>query len=215
MLPPYLDRLDSERQAVFHKLAAFANEYVLAGGTAMMLQIGHRLSYDFDCFSASLPSRLVIPRIKRVFSVTGSPTISTPEMISFTLPEHIDISFVWDPYPPTKPSIKTSGVSLYHLDDLATNKAIAIGRRPAWRDYVDIFFFLKWNIYRLRDIITMSCQRFGWEFNEKLFLQQLTYFDDVPIAETVFLKDSYTPEEIKSFLQQQVASYLKTVLPTG
>ncbi len=215
MLHLYLDRLDRERQAVFHKLAAFAGEYALAGGTAMMLQIGHRLSYDFDCFSASTPSKLVIPKIKRVFSVTGSPTISTPEMISFTLPGNIDISFVWDPYPLTKPSIKTSGISLYHLDDLVTNKAITIGRRPAWRDYVDLFFFLKWNIYKLKDIITKSCQRFGGEFNEKLFLQQLTYFDDVPIAETVFLKDSYTPEEIKLFLQRQVASYLKTILPTG
>lgn len=215
MLHLYLDQLDKERQAVFHKLAAFANEYSLAGGTALMLQIGHRLSYDFDCFSTSPPSKFIIPKIKRVFSVTGSPTISTPEMISFTLPGNIDVSFVWDPYPLTKPSIKTSGISLYHLDDLATNKAITIGRRPAWRDYVDIFFFLKQNIYKLEDIIAMSCKRFDGEFNEKLFLQQLTYFDDVPVAQTVYLKDSYTPDDIKSFLAHQVTSYLKTVLPTG
>ncbi len=136
-------------------------------------------------------------------------------MISFTLPGHIDISFIWDPHPPTKPSIKTSGIPLYHLDDLATNKAITMGRRPAWRDYVDIFFFLKWNIYKLKDIISMSDKRFGGEFNQKLFLQQLTYFDDVPIAKTIFLKDPYSDQEIKSFLQTQVDSYLKTVLPTG
>lgn len=61
MLPPYLDQLDPARQDVFKKLVRFANEFTLGGGTAIMLQLGHRLSYDFDCFSpkktcASVPS---------------------------------------------------------------------------------------------------------------------------------------------------------------
>lgn len=41
----FLDQLDSERKRVFDKLAAFADTFVLAGGTAIMLQIGHRKSY--------------------------------------------------------------------------------------------------------------------------------------------------------------------------
>lgn len=51
MLLPYLDILDPERQKVFKLLKHFSRTFVLAGGTAIMLQIGHRLSYDFDCFS--------------------------------------------------------------------------------------------------------------------------------------------------------------------
>src|SRR3990172_6529274 len=81
----------------------------------------------------------------------------------FTLPGNIDISFVWDPYSPLCQPIKTQGISLYHLDDLVTNKAITLGRRPARRDYVDLFFFLKWKLYTISDIINMSNKRFGGE----------------------------------------------------
>ncbi len=78
---------------------------------------------------------------------------------------------------------------------------------------MDIFFFLKWNLYALSSIILRAEKRFGGEFNSKLFLQQLTYWDDVDIAETSFLKESYTEGEIKTFLGDQVDNYLKTVLP--
>lgn len=44
MLQQYLDQLSPERQAVFKKLKHFADRFTLAGGTAIMLQIGHRLS---------------------------------------------------------------------------------------------------------------------------------------------------------------------------
>ena len=51
MLLQYLEKLSPERQKVFRELKHFSKNFVLAGGTAIMLQIGHRMSYDFDCFS--------------------------------------------------------------------------------------------------------------------------------------------------------------------
>jgi len=39
-----------------------------------------------------------------------------------------------------------------------------------WRDYVDLFFFLKWRFYSIEKIITLAKEKFGGEFNEKLFL---------------------------------------------
>jgi len=210
---PYLDQLDSERQIVFKKLSSFNDHYALAGGTAIMLQIGHRQSYDFDCFCQKQPTKQLINKIKRVFSITGAPKISTPDMIAFTLPKNINISFVWDPYKTLQKPLITDGISLYHLDDLATNKAITIGRRAVWRDYVDMFFFLKRNHFTLQQIISLSDKRFGGEFNEKLFIQQLTYFDDIKVVETTFLKESYTPDEIKKYLQETVRTYLQNTLP--
>lgn len=177
-----------------------------------MLQIGHRQSYDFDCFSQKQPTKQLINKIKRVFSITGAPKISTPDMISFTLPHAIDISFVWDPYKTLQKTFLTNGISLYHLDDLATNKAITIGRRAVWRDYVDMFFLLAWNRYTLKQIISLSEKRFGNEFNEKLFLQQLTFFDDIKIVETTFLKKSYTSNEIKTFLDNVIQTHIKHVI---
>lgn len=209
----FLDQLDKERQIVWHKLSRFRKSFVLAGGTAIMLQIGHRQSYDFDCFTEDkLPPRFLY-RIKNAFGRNVRTKTQTKDFLTIVTSGSVEITFAWYPYKPLHRPITTDALSLFHLDDLATNKAFTLGRRPAWRDYVDIFFFLKWKLYPLKTIITLAEKRFSGEFNSKLFLQQLTYWDDVDIAETVFLKESYSTEEIKSFLSQQVKDYLKKILP--
>lgn len=213
MLPLYTDRLDSARQIAFKHLSAFANRFILAGGTAMMLQIGHRYSYDFDCFSDDPLSRILPAKVKKIF---GSPNIVEVDeewMYSIRTKEGVVVSFVHHPYPVLQKPVRTDFMPLFHLDDLAANKANVIGRRPAWRDYVDLFFFLKWKMYSLESLIALATKKFGGEFNPKLFLEQLVYFEDIPQTKTAFLKESYTDEEIKGFLGERVDAYLKTVLP--
>lgn len=209
----FLDQLDPARQRVFERLAAFADTFVLAGGTAIMLQISHRKSYDFDCFSLDSPPKTTLSKIKRIFGTDSYPTIHTKDFLTVYTRDRIELTFAKHPFPTLRTPVKTSSISLFHLDDLVANKAYTIGRRPAWRDYVDLFFLLKWKLYNLKDIIQLAEQKFAGEFNAKLLLPQLTYFEDIRPAETVFLKESYTPKEIKNFLGKEVDAYLKAVLP--
>ena len=46
----HLEILDNKRQLIFHQLLNFKSLGYLAGGTALALQAGHRVSYDFDIF---------------------------------------------------------------------------------------------------------------------------------------------------------------------
>ena len=209
----FLDQLDSERQHVFDKLDAFADTFVLAGGTAIMLQIGHRKSYDFDCFSFESPPDRILSKVKQVFGNDIYPTVHTKDFLTFYTPDHVEITFAKHPFQLLRKPIQTSSIPLFQLDDLIANKAYTIGRRPAWRDYVDLFFVLKWGLYTLEDVIRLAEKKFAGEFNAKLLLPQLTYFEDIQPAETVFIKESYTDEQIKNFLGQQVDAYLKTILP--
>lgn len=209
---PYLDQLDQERQEFFRKLKSFANDFVLAGGTATMLQIGHRKSFDFDCFTQdSLPATLT-RKVRKVFETSLFPIVDTSEQLMFKTSKNIKITFVSHPYDPLRPPLSTSSISLFHLDDLAANKAYTIGRRGAWRDYVDLFFFLKWNLYDIEKIISLTQKKFAGEFNQKLFLEQLVYFDDLSIIPTEFLKESYSVRQIQSLLSQKVEEYLKKIL---
>lgn len=213
MLPQYLDKLSPERQAVFRELKRFSGDFTLAGGTAIMLQIGHRLSFDFDCFSEKELPKTILRKAKDIFGTSIIPRILTPEQLTFKSKEDVEITFVYHPYKPLKKPIQTTSLALYHLDDLAANKAYTIGRRGVWRDYVDLFFFLKWKLYTIEKIITLANRKFEGEFNEKLFLEQLTYFNDLAIVPTIFLKESYTDSQIKSFLEKQVEKYLSLILP--
>lgn len=86
MLPPYLDQLNPERQEVFKRLSRFAGKFVLAGGTAIMLQIGHRASFDFDCFSLEKLPQDLPRKIKQVFGRLTHLKLNTQEQVTFHKP---------------------------------------------------------------------------------------------------------------------------------
>ena len=212
MLPPYLDRLSPERQEVFKKLKKFSKSFVLAGGTAIMLQIGHRMSFDFDCFTQERLSPTLLRKAKNVFGKIILPRVQTQEQLTFTTEKGVEATFVHHPYNHLRKPITTDFLPLSHLDDLAANKAYTVGRRGVWRDYVDLFFLLKWKLYTMEYLIALAEKKFAGEFHDKLFLEQLSFFDDVEILPTTFLKDSYTPSEIKSYLEKEVETYVKRIL---
>jgi hypothetical protein len=56
---------------LFKSLSLFPGFY-LAGGTALALQIGHRVSVDFDLFSDKDIERSLLPRVQRAFSDAAS-----------------------------------------------------------------------------------------------------------------------------------------------
>lgn len=209
---PYLDRLDKERQETFDKLKYFSKDFILAGGTAMMLQIGHRLSYDFDCFSAVSIRGGLLRNARKIFGESIVIKIDNSDQLTFETPQKVEVTFVLHPYPNLRPPIITPIITIFHLDDLAANKAYTIGRRGAWRDYVDLFFFLKWKLYELKEIISLAAKKFKGEFNDKLFLEQLVYFNDIPLVTTTFLKETYTDDQIKLYLEKQVGEYMERFL---
>jgi len=108
--------------------------------------------------------------------------------------------------------VATDTIALSSLDDLIANKAYTIGRRGTWRDYVDLFFALKWKINSLETVIKNAKKKFKAEFNDRLFLDQLVYYGDFKVVPIKFLKESYSEKEIKSFLEEEVRKYLKKVL---
>ena len=55
----------------------------------------------------------------------------------------IKVTLVIHEFAPLYPVIQTGGSPLFHLADLASNKAFTVGKRGVWRDYVDLFYLLK------------------------------------------------------------------------
>lgn len=198
---------DEERKKVFLKLAKL-NAGVLAGGTALALQLVHRLSFDFDIFS---PHRLPTRLLKNIEQIFGPqvlrPVTNTLEFVDVILAPDIHLHFVHFPHHHLHPIITAKGIPLFDIHDLASNKAYSMGHRPAWRDYVDIFFILKKGI-RLETIIQDAKKRFEGKFDEKLFLEQLVYIKDIQDFSTSYISKSYTPEEIKKFFEKETERYL-------
>jgi hypothetical protein len=204
----YLEILDKERKLILEKLKNFSSVGYLAGGTALSLQISHRLSLDFDFFVEKPLKRTLIKKCQEVFGQDIQVIYQTADQLTFLTPTNIKIDFVYYWYPLISPLIKTPFVNLASISDIAADKAETVGRRATWRDYVDIFFILKWGLFSLKEIVALAKKKFGGEFNELLFLEQLVFFKDLEMTEIKFFKEKYSESKIKRYLEKKVEEFL-------
>lgn len=172
----------------------------MVGGSAIALHIGHRMSIDFDLFKngAIHPKKIVTcfkdtkEKIKVTLNRDGQLNLVCRE-VKFTF-----LNFEWDiPHPL---EIEKS-ISIPSLLDLAAMKAFALGMRSKWKDYVDLYFLLKYH-YNILQISEQAHLHFADMFSEKLFRSQLNYFKGISFEETVEYMPGFevSENEIKDFL---------------
>lgn len=202
----HLEILDPKRKEIFEKLKIFKNKGYLAGGTALSLQINHRHSFDFDIFLREIIKRTDYLFLRKCFSIKEV-IFNTPEQLTVATKNGINITLVFYPYKHLFPLIKTKSISLLSLKDIATDKALTVGRRGTWRDYIDLFFLLRERYLSISKIIQLTKKKFREEFNEKLFLGQLAYFKDLGEFKISFIREKYKEEEIKKYLINGVKKY--------
>ncbi len=207
----HLEILDKERQSVFHSLAVFKKNCYLAGETALALQLAHRESFDFDIFINNPVSATLKAQIKELFGDVAY-YVDSKEQISFRTQNNIHITFLWYYFNTLFPLLQTDSLPLASFKDIAADKAHTIGRRAAWRDYVDFYFLLHKPWVPLEEIIVIAKKKFKKEFNEVLFLQQLVYFEDLERTPISYINASPDEKEIIQFPKKHVKAYAKNLI---
>ena len=189
---------------LFGSLSRFPGFY-LAGGTALALQIGHRTSVDFDLFSNKDIERSLLPRVQRAFPDAASiaPLINNPDELT-VLVDDVKITFLKYPFPTFDPFVIYDQVPLLSVREIAATKAYTIGRRGAYKDYIDLYFILSEQHATLTDIIDIAEKKFGVEFNSRLFLEQLIFLDDVEATDIQFLKTAVSRSELLNFFEANI-----------
>jgi hypothetical protein len=73
---------------------------------------------------------------------------------------------------------------------------------------------IKKGIVSLNELISLAKKKYGTLFNEKLFLEQLTYFEDIKDF-SVEVKDgvAFSVNDIQNYLSLEVKEYLSKTLP--
>lgn len=210
-----LEILDEKRRLIFQKLYAFQETGYLSGGTALALQLGHRVSYDFDIFCGKEISSVFPAKINREIKVKET-IINSRDEFTFLAEDEIKISFIFYPFNLKKYLLDFPDISLRILSPfgVALAKAYALNRRNAWRDYVDLYIIIKKGLADIGDIVCEAKIVFGELFNEKLFLAQLVYTEDISeteIKETQLI-ENVSLAEIRSFFEKKIKAYLKNKL---
>jgi len=188
---------------LFPSLGRFPGFY-LAGGTALALQIGHRLSVDFDLFSDNEIDRALLPQVRRVFGGAEiTPLVNNADELTL-LVNGVKTTFLRYPFPPREPLVVYDDVRLLSVPEIAATKAYTIGRRGAYKDYVDLYFIMAEDRTTLPAIIASAEAKFGADFNSRLFLEQLVYVADLEDTEIQFLKPPVTPSELVAFFEERI-----------
>ncbi|MDO8430422.1 MAG: nucleotidyl transferase AbiEii/AbiGii toxin family protein [Candidatus Taylorbacteria bacterium] len=198
--------LTKEASGILSSFGQFESFY-LVGGTALALQIGHRISVDFDFFiSTPLPDGL-LRKIKRVFENKQiSVTYSAPEQLNLII-EGVKVTFFSYPYQNIYPFIPYKKINLASIAEIALMKAFSIGKRFSYKDYVDWYFLLKGKYVSLEAVIEGALKKFGADFNDRLFLGQLVSMEDVPVQKIDFLKEEISRENVMQFLESEVTDF--------
>jgi len=179
---PRLDILPPPQRRLWDELAAVPREFVLYGGTALALHLGHRESLDFDFFGNKPldPARLVpaIPFLDRAIV-----TQREPNTFSCTVDCDgvIKLSFFGLPGIPRllPPLISPdNGLQIASLLDLAGTKASVVQMRAEAKDYIDIDALLTNSPIDLPTALGAALAIYGRQFNPQSTLKALCYFDD-------------------------------------
>lgn len=167
------------------RLACVPATFVLYGGTAIALRLGHRQSVDFDFFSnnefnpTTLLGDLKLPgRIERLQSEPNTLTVvvheSAPVKLSFF--GGLPLRRVAKP-----DRAADNGVQVASLLDLAATKMAVIQDRAERKDYLDIHAMLDAGV-KLEQALGAAQSVYGPSFNPAISLKAMAFFGDGDLA---------------------------------
>lgn len=172
-----LDILPEEQLKLFEQLSSqsFINDFYLAGGTCLALQIGHRQSVDFDFF---IPADFQTADIVNILTQLGNYQRENEERntINGSL-NGVRISFFGYRYNIIDDFTLHNNIRLAGTKDIAAMKLEAIAGRGSKKDFIDLFFLLQQ--YTLEEIFSFHAQKYGNGLsNQYHHLKSLVYFAD-------------------------------------
>ena len=199
----YQEAITSKAKKIFSRLKNFSDFY-LAGGTGLALQLGHRISVDFDFFwEKDIPKEL-LSKLRRIYEDSKIEIVVNHSEQLTVIIDGVNVSFVKYTFPVISEFIEYQGIKILPSNEIMAMKAYALGRRATLKDYVDLYFAVKKGVITLEKIIPLSKKKYGKEFDPRLFLEQLIYSKDVEEIEIQFLKAKIDRLEIKNFFKKEI-----------
>ena len=179
---PRIDILPPPQRAPWGELRAIPAEFVLYGGTALALHLGHRQSVDFNFFG---------PRAFAPEALTGGMSLLADAVVTQLAPS--TLSVILDRGGPVRLSFfglprlarlrppltaRDNGLRVASLLDLAGTKASVVQQRAEAKDYLDVDAILQDGRIGLPEALAAAGAIHGRQFSPLATLKALSYFED-------------------------------------
>ncbi|MBU0975914.1 MAG: nucleotidyl transferase AbiEii/AbiGii toxin family protein [Patescibacteria group bacterium] len=183
------------------------DNFYLAGGTSLALQIGHRKSIDLDFFSPQEFKSSIIHSFGQKYEITSLHDNSI-ELTS----KNTRLFFFFFAFPLYKKIVVKENIRLAHPIDIGLMKLLALQGRTAKKDIIDLYFLNKY-IIRLGALLKIFEKHYPKEsFNSYDSLKTLL---DPAVLETqpmpVMLKKC-TWKKCYDLVKEKVSNHIKMIV---
>lgn len=174
-------------------------DFFLVGGTALALQIGHRISIDLDLFTTdSFDDNAVLSELENKYN------FQLDYQSGNTLKGEIKgvkVDLIAHKYPLVKPLVFISEIRMAAPADIAAMKLNAIvGNGTRLKDFIDIAYLA--STLTLSDMINAYEEKYASR-NPAMVIKALDYHIDINFKENIeMLKSDYNWKNIKKRLSQ-------------
>jgi predicted nucleotidyltransferase component of viral defense system len=197
------ETINEKTKSVLAKIAEldFINDFYLAGGTALAIQLGHRASIDLDFFSSK---KFSVQSLKSQLSRAGNLAVDYEDEDTLNgMLDEVKISFFHYGYDQIFNLIGYEGIFLASERDIAAMKIDTISSRGSKKDFVDVYFLLK--KYSLDQLFGFFEKKYeNIRYNKLHILKSLVYFEDADSDPDPLLLVDFDWEESKIFLVGEV-----------
>lgn len=180
-----------------------ASEFYLAGGTALALQLGHRISVDLDFFS---PTQSDIPALTeplRRALANYTPVLADVSWGNLVfLADNVRVGFYGYGYELVQPLVTAESVSLASIEDIGLMKMDALLARASRKDFHDLYQICQQ--VSLRELFNLAPRKYPHirDF-EALVTRHMVYFERAEQETPVPLLKVVEWETVKDWFRKQ------------
>ncbi len=175
--------------------------FSLAGGTALALQIGHRISIDLDFFSSQdFDAKKLEKHLIKHYDFMGAAL--DHNSISGSI-NGIKVDFLVHDYPIFKPIAIIEDLKLYSINDIAAMKLAAIADNGTrLKDFIDVAYLSQHLC--MNDMLLAYKKKFS-NSSPIRPLRALCYYEDIFFGEPIMLKSgNYKWEAIELRIKEMI-----------
>lgn len=205
--PMHLEILpqDTKQTLILLDKHNFIKSFYLAGGTALALHLGHRISADLDFFSQeSFDESLLTQKIANIGNFQLE---KKSDQTVIGILNNVKLSFLGYKYPLLAPlrNIADFNINIADVIDIACMKIDTISARGAKRDFIDIYFVAK-EIMSLKELLEFFKKKYAsLNYNLIHIKKSLMYFEDAESEPMPKMIKPINWREVKSFFEKEVA----------
>lgn len=176
----------------------------LAGGTACALQLGHRISLDFDFFTQK---KFEVDKVKEQLGTVGNFKLQQTDWGTIIgKMGQTKFSLFYYQYPLINSLKKFNKINIAALEDIAAMKLGATIARARARDYIDIYFLLQ--KFSLEEMLNFYQKKYkNLAANKIHILKSLQYFDDIVDDDLPEMLIPVSWLAVKKFLIQETKKF--------